>query len=946
MASKGSFQIDVDLVAGKTSGVQDVFDLATMAAKGYEGAQDKLYQKYGKTEQTITTKWVTDFDGTKVPVAEFKEVNKQADALVNKIKQENAVGQQSLTHYRQRINYLKQTRDAANKYVLAVDESGKKVRVINQEWVRLTKQIKVAEGQARKISDIKIGNINVSAVQRAGSTIATVAGKVTAIAGAFGLAAQAAIQFGSAISGPIIERTKQLQGLTLGLQQFGVSQENINTILDNAKVVSLTYGVALEDVEKATKRLTPAILASGGSLQESQEVVTALAARMTALGLNTEQSGRYIEAFAQVMGKGKVQGEELNQQFAELDGSLRPLLQNFLKTKYGVEDFEQAMKNGEITAAIFREFMLELAGPATERLQGSMQGLSQRIFQTFGPATLQQIQNFKSTLDTISIESLSNTFSGVGRELNAINLYFSQFFANLTTQFPALNQQIGQLATLLGAGLRIAIVAVGNGILLLLKAFDTLQGAIIFVLDELKKFPGVSQALEFVGRGVQDLFNKFQDLASVSPEALKPFREQLDATQPAIAAMLDKAAELRTAFLNGEISAEQYAQGMADINAQAREAGANLPELARKVAESTREQVKAIEEQKAVAKQAYDERSQQLKDEQTELQTVKAEISSKYDDELNDLNELKASILDRYSQEAALAGQLSREAKAASLEAQRAQLAELENKELGVDATRAEVAQHKARVAQMKAAIAQLEIQVKTQDDIAEVDEDIKETKKEQKNALVDINKELVENKRAQTELSKEYKDAIEGLDGQKEELENIASGWDEVSSAAGNVATDIKNISDGIKNMPTGNIQITTQTERLAKGGFAKKGQTYTVNEIGSEMFLNSAGVLRRINKPAWGQWTAPQDGYVIPADITRQLNTYNPVLGSIHNAAAEGISKINPIQKANSTDPLLADQLGKLSQAVDRINSKDWKLDVRIDGNNSLLNNLQHRR
>ena len=73
------------------------------------------------------------------------------------------------------------------------------------------------------------------------------------------------------------------------------------------------------------------------------------------LGLNTEQTGRYIEAFAQVMGKGKLQSEELNQQFSELDGGLRGQLKNWLAANKGITDFEGAMKRGEITSGIFLE---------------------------------------------------------------------------------------------------------------------------------------------------------------------------------------------------------------------------------------------------------------------------------------------------------------------------------------------------------------------------------------------------------------------------------------------------------------------------------------------------------------------------------------------------------------------------------------------------------------
>lgn len=61
--------------------------------------------------------------------------------------------------------------------------------------------------------------------------------------------------------------------------------------------------------------------------------------------------------------------------------------------------------------------------------------------------------------------------------------------------------------------------------------------------------------------------------------------------------------------------------------------------------------------------------------------------------------------------------------------------------------------------------------------------------------------------------------------------------------------------------------------TQGVWAGGPVSGGTTYTVNELGREAFLSNTGKLSHINTPAWGQWTAPGAGTVIPAHITAGL-------------------------------------------------------------------------
>ena len=152
-----------------------------------------------------------------------------------------------------------------------------------------------------------------------------------------------------------VQRAADIQALQLALRGVVPVGTDVNDVLKAAVTDSLAYGASLQGLEKGYQRLTPVITAAGGTMQDVRDVIVSLAARSTELGLNTEQSGRYMEAFAQVMGKGKLQAEELNQQFAELDGALRVQIAQYLEANYGITDLNKAMQDGAISADMFRE---------------------------------------------------------------------------------------------------------------------------------------------------------------------------------------------------------------------------------------------------------------------------------------------------------------------------------------------------------------------------------------------------------------------------------------------------------------------------------------------------------------------------------------------------------------------------------------------------------------
>ncbi len=97
--------------------------------------------------------------------------------------------------------------------------------------------------------------------------------------------------------------------------------------------------------------MVPALRAVGATSEETDKFVASVSARTQTLGLNTEQSGRLLEAFAQVLSKGKLQAEELNQQISELDGAFRTQFADALGVT--TEALNELISQSQITADIF-----------------------------------------------------------------------------------------------------------------------------------------------------------------------------------------------------------------------------------------------------------------------------------------------------------------------------------------------------------------------------------------------------------------------------------------------------------------------------------------------------------------------------------------------------------------------------------------------------------------
>ena len=432
------------------------------------------------------------------------------------------------------------------QYTSGLDKQGRIVTRVNKEWLQQRQLVRSLSSQVNAAGAAAQGfGARVSAagqsMQAAFGWIAAAVAGLTAMAGSIGV---------------ITGRVKDIQAIKLTFEGLGQSIEAQNAILASAKNIALGYGVSLRKVEGAFRRLGPAILESGGTLKDTETAIKSIAARTTMLGLNTEQAGRYIEAFAQVMGKGKLQSEELNQQFSELDGGLRGQLKNWLAANKGITDFEDAMKNGEITSGVFLEAFEAINEEIRANFLRSI-GDTQKGIEEMGQKggmTLNQLNAKLQTLTSVGLESVGQALAPLGKELMKIYAAFIQVFTEIATEMPGVQKLFQGLGYLLGGALKIAINSVILSFGYLMKVIDVVVTLAVKLYEALKNIPGVGALL----KGMETYFTGMINALDVGVDSFSKLSDETIGAKSELEKYNDEMENLTERFNKQEISAEEY----------------------------------------------------------------------------------------------------------------------------------------------------------------------------------------------------------------------------------------------------------------------------------------------------------------------------------------------------------------------------------------------------
>ena len=136
--------------------------------------------------------------------------------------------------------------------------------------------------------------------------------------------------------------------------------------------------------------------------------------------------------------------------------------------------------------------------------------------------------------------------------------------------------------------------------------------------------------------------------------------------------------------------------------------------------------------------------------------------------------------------------------------------------------------------------------------------------------------------------------------------------------------------------------------------GGPVDPRFAYTVNELGMESFLSATGTISWIHKPAYGTWSPPARGMVLPAGLSQQLMEAGalPPHPGVPQRSRGSLTRVEQVSQAVSMNMngnmLLAMrkqslELGKLQKSIDTLAGKDWSVNVRTPSNAGLIRTLQ---
>jgi len=667
-------------------------------------------------------------------------------------------------------------------------------------------------------------------------------------------------------------RAMQVEALALAMKGAGVDGMQLEGVMKSIKATALTYGVAVEDVAAAWKRLGPTVLAAGGSLEEAESVIIAMSARVVSLGLSSEQTGRYMEALAQVIGKGKLQGEELTKQISQLDGGLRSLVEKELQaTVKGFTTLEEEMKKGAVTAGMFTKAFIKVSEDAVNKLKTEMQDLNV-AFSTYrqeGNMTLAQMQNKIKALNTMSLDNITGSLDSLSRMSWRMQANWSKAILKITSENKYFMSSVKDMSDTLST-----LAETANNVLVILAQFGSNK-----VMVGIQKLASVINPL---GAGV-GLMNLFKDIPGV-----RKMMEEMNMDMDKLMNNITKTNNLDLNLLKDTIS--NVNTELAENGQLSEETAKQLDDLLKSETKRMDEILNVIKQKSEVEKEAHQEKIDDLREQKEQekefYDDMVERVKDRYDKEKEEIDKIREAVQERYELEEGILNQRTFAEK---------RLEELRRKELEAKASNQSLSEKERLTAQ--AALDQMnrrakmeELRLNRKKEMEKLDEREKQAQKDKEEGLKNEKQLREASIKAIDEQIKKEEDAIKAIDKGVKEL---ARSVQEARSKEYDLIQENKEAAIAALNAQIGRVNDLAAAyqraaaeaakinaggpEQRASGGPVSGGSTYTVNELGKEAFLSASGKLSMINAPAFGNWRAPATGTVIPAHLTKQLDIPN---------------------------------------------------------------------
>lgn len=251
-------------------------------------------------------------------------------------------------------------------------------------------------------------------------------------------------------------------------------------------------------------RLSVAAHQSGISVMQTRDIFTGFGTAMTVLGTTTERQNDVLLAMQQVMNKGYLSAEELNQQLNEhLPGSMGIAAEYAAKLGYTLEEgLKKKVIDAEGVLAYMAETFRERYGPALEeamkrpdvqmtRLRSNIKTLFQLIGQAGANQGLAEL--FREIADSISPEKVEEYAKAWGRSLYEALNNTREAFIWIRDNWDSIEGPLFKGAKLLGQWMVISgLFQIGRFLVQPLLAASTVIGPL---LPKMRDLLAASQAL-------------------------------------------------------------------------------------------------------------------------------------------------------------------------------------------------------------------------------------------------------------------------------------------------------------------------------------------------------------------------------------------------------------------------------------------------------------------
>ena len=874
-----SQQLTFDLQVDNKQAIDSINAFFDIYQKGVDGISKDLNTALG---EEVKKKVSIELEGGQVVAKEVEQIDKRTQAVVDATKALNGELGKTPAELKRQLTVLKELRSNTQKYD---QDTGK----VSGSWKKVTDAIKGVTAEMGRLN-----GSNMNFFQKLVSAQVTGA----ALIGIFKQMASAAGQF--------LAKGVQMEELFIQLEGFTGSAESASAAYQKFVEIGQSTPFSAEEIAKGSRTM----MGFGVSTSEATVQIEQLAIVAAATG---GEIGHMARNLGQISANQRAYTRDL-MQFANQGIPIYQELANVLGVN--TQRIREMAEEGQIG---FTEVKLAIQNMTREG--SAFQVIADKMDETWGA----RLEGMSSAVDTLAgrfavmVNELDRSVGGIVS--GSMQLFISAL-NTLGKAFFYVTQNADKFAIAIGA---LAGAWAGLAISQWVASVGGLSAAWVMVVAQMKVVIGTIIATtaakwaEFTAwMAVNAASGNFVALAAGAAVAA-------GAVAVATTSWRAEQEKLAEAIAEGGARWSENAQGI-DETAFATEGLINkyqdVIDKQEEIYKETKAQFDrteiAIKQQAQLIQEAFKDRIQQHKDEQEAIKEKMDEekrllkeaqevVKEKYDTAIGKAKEELQAIRDKYDLELSALDEVSK----TQLELEAIRRKEIEEKLKSNDLTKKERLELKLQLENMDKQVKRRQLlkekaeEEKTQmekingleadrkealDDLATASKKRMDQLEEQYQIESNAIKEIETQQKAAMEAYQQYLDrhkvaieqnmqaALSSLNQQitkAKELERaMVSAYNAAKRANEEAA---KSPGGGAASAGTGGRNGTANPygpDFRASGGPVTGGSAYTVNELGKEAFLSASGKLSMINAPAWGKWTAPSSGTVIPAHLTKQLD------------------------------------------------------------------------